>query len=260
MSQPINTLPPVALVTGASRGIGLAIAKKLASQGFNLILNAPKLSKALENAVSEIEALNVSAKPLILDIANIAEHQEKLNDAFAFYGHIDCLVNNAGIPVVQKGDILDINPEHFDTQMNTNLRGTFFLTQAFSKIALNKPSDRFRSIITISSSNAVAASINRSEYCIAKSALSMMSKLFAVRLAEHGINVYEVRPGLIDTDMTHPAKPFYDDLIEKGFSPINRWGQSNEVGDAVATLAQGHLKFSTGEVLHVDGGLLINRY
>jgi len=256
----MSSTKPVALVTGSSRGIGLGIAKSLAASGFNIILNAPKISHALEQAEKDIKATGADVKTLILDISKTRQHKNKLGEAFSFFGNIDCLVNNAGIGVVEKGDILDITPENFDTQIETNLRGTFFLTQAFSKIALQKPTNQFRSIITISSSNAIAASIDRSEYCIAKSAVSMMTRLFSIRLAEHGINVYEVRPGLIDTDLTRPAKAHYDKLLNNGFSPINRWGKTNEVGEAVTALAAGNMRFSTGDAIHIDGGLLINRY
>jgi len=253
---------PSALITGSSRGIGLGIAKALAAQGFNIVLNAPNQSESLDKAEKEILSTGVKVKKLIYDIADTHSHQQFIDEAFAAFGSLDCLVNNAGVSVQSRGDLLEVSIESFDEQININLRGTFFLTQAFAKRMLESkaPNNNFRSIITISSSNAVAASIERGEYCMAKSALTMMNKLFAVRLAEQGIRCYEVRPGLIETDMTRGVKNKYDKLLAEGFSPVNRWGQPEDVGEAVAALAGGAMKFSTGDEIHIDGGLLISRY
>jgi NAD(P)-dependent dehydrogenase (short-subunit alcohol dehydrogenase family) len=251
---------PTALVTGSSRGIGLGIAKSLARQGFNIILNAPRESEALRKAEKEMLALEVKVKTIILDISDIAKHQCFVDQVYAAFGGLNCLVNNAGVSVQSRGDLLDITPESFDEQIDVNLRGTFFLSQVFAKKMLEQDEAGFRSIITISSSNAVAASIERGEYCMAKSALSMMNKLFALRLAPKGINCYELRPGLIETDMTKVAKPKYDALLKEGFSPINRWGNPEDVGEAVAALATGSMRFSTGDIVHIDGGLLLQRY
>ena len=251
---------PTALVTGSSRGIGLGIAKSLARNGFNILLNAPKKSPTLSQAEQELVALGVKVKVLVFDIADVTQHGRFVEQAFAAFGSVDCLVNNAGVSVQNRGDLLDMTIESFDEQIDVNLRGTFFLSQAFAKKMLENRAVSFRSIITISSSNAVAVSIERGEYCMAKSALSMMNKLLAVRLAPESINCYEVRPGLIATDMTKLAKPKYDALLKDGFSPINRWGSPEDVGETVAALAMGSMRFSTGDVVHIDGGLLIQRY
>jgi len=254
------TTNPCALITGSSRGIGLGIIKALAKENFNVILNAPKESQALFDAEKALIDSDAKVKTLILDISNTSAHSQAVTEAFDFFGGIDCLVNNAGVSVKERGDLLNLSVESFDEQIDVNLKGTFFLTQAVAKKMIEQSSEHFRSIITISSSNAVAASIERGEYCLAKSALEMMNKLFAVRLAGNGINTYEIRPGLINTDMTRSVKPKYDRLLKDGFSPINRWGETDDVAETVTMLAKGGMKFSTGEALHIDGGLLINRY
>lgn len=249
-----------ALITGSSRGIGLGIAKALASSGFNILLNAPAHSDALQEAEQLIAAAGASVKTLVFDIGDVTRHAAFVEQAWNTFGEVHCLVNNAGVSVQKRGDLLDLSVESFDEQININLRGAFFLTQAFAKMMVAKPCELFRSIITISSSNAEAVSIERGEYCIAKSGLGMMNKLFAVRLAPEGVHCYEVCPGLIATDMTAPVKEKYDALLEKGFSPINRWGTVEDVAEVVKALAEGQMQFVTGEAIHVDGGLLIKRY
>jgi NAD(P)-dependent dehydrogenase (short-subunit alcohol dehydrogenase family) len=176
-------------------------------------------------------------------------------------GAIDCLVNNAGVSVRSRGDLLEVTPESYDQCQNINTRGTFFLTQAFARRLLARPAgEGHRSIITITSSNAQAASIQRGEYCISKAALSMASTLFAVRLGEHGIGVYEVVPGLIETEMSAPSKARYDQEIERGWLVMRRWGRPEEVGRVVATLAQGALPYTVGQAIRVDGGMLTHKY
>lgn len=249
-----------ALVTGASRGIGRGCAEELASQGFNLIVNDLKMSEELEQTILAVESLGQKAIPLIGDIADVSLHKELVQKAWDSFGEINCLVNNAGISVPQRDDMLNVTPENFDRLISVNLRGTFFLTQEIAKRMLDMPVTQYNSIVTVSSANSHAASPDRSEYCISKSGLSMMTKLFAIRLAEHGIKVYEVRPGVIKTNMTAVAKERYDRLFSEGLSPINRWGEANEVGKVVATLASNSLPYTTGETIHVDGGLLIPRF
>lgn len=255
-----NTSPPTAFVTGSSRGIGLGIAEALAKQGFNLVIHGRTRSADLNRAQQKLLLHGVSVEALAFDIADVTEHADALAFISEKYGNIDCLVNNAGVSVHNRADLLDVSLASFDEQIAVNLRGPFFLTQAVSGLMTNTLSDHFRSIITISSSNAEAVAVERGEYCLAKSALSMMTKLFAVRLAADHINTYDVMPGLIETDMTAGAKVKYDKLINKGFSPINRWGKPADIGSVVATLAVGNMSFMTGESLHVDGGLLISRY
>ena len=182
-----------------------------------------------------------------------------MDAAFAAFGGIDALVNNAGISVRVRGDMLDAAPDSFDHLLATNLRGPFFLTQAVARRWLATPPRRPRSIVNIASANAAMASPDRAEYCLSKAGLSMMTKLYALRLADAGIGVFEVRPGIIRTAMTAVAAPRYDRLIADGLSPMRRWGEPADVGGVVAALADGRFHFSTGEVVHVDGGLHIPR-
>ena len=251
---------PTAFVTGSSRGIGQDIAVRLAEAGFNIILHCKSMSDALLETESQLTKSGASVKCLAFDISEIERHRNMVAEAYDLFGGVDCLVNNAGISVLKRGDLLELSAESFDAQISVNLRGTFFLTQHFARRMIATESPHFRSIIVISSSNAVAAAVERGEYCMAKTGLTMLVKLFAVRLAEAGINVYEVRPGLIKTAMTSPVADKYDALLAEGFSPINRWGMPDDVGRAVAMLGRGDMNFTTGEALHVDGGLLISRY
>lgn len=251
----------VAFLTGSSRGIGFAIAKKLANSDFDIVLNGKNTSCHLKDAAEEIRK-TTKAKVLCLafDISDTSHHNKALLKIISEFGRIDCLVNNAGISVRRRQDLMDIDYDSFDEQISVNLRSHFFLTQTIARWMIQNPSKEFRSIINISSSNAEAVSLNRGEYCISKSGLTMMTKLFATRLANDRINVYEVMPGLIQTDMTASAKEYYDKLLEKGFSPINRWGKPEDVANVVQDLASSRWAFVTGESIHVDGGLLIPRY
>lgn len=254
------TTTPAALVTGGARGIGRGCVIALAERGFNLIINDLKMSDDLNSAVFEVEALGRKAIPLPGDIADIRDHERIVDEAWKAFGGIDCLVNNAGISVAQRDDLLKVAPESFDRLIEVNLRGTFFLTQKVAQRMLSESRDGFRSIVTVSSANSEAAAVERGEYCISKSGLTMMTRLFAVRLAEAGINVYEVRPGVISTDMTAVAKDRYDTLFDQGLAPISRWGNPQDVGISVASLASGAMPYTTGEAIHVDGGLLIPRF
>jgi len=251
---------PTALVTGSSRGIGREIALHLARQGFNLLINGRHESDELQHTQRLVEDTGAAVAACPFDISRIDTFDRVLADLWSRFGGIDCLVNNAGISVKRRGDLLDVAPDSFDEQIAVNLRGTFFLTQQVARRMVAEPGPHFRSIITISSSNAEATATERGEYCIAKAGLSMLTKLFAVRLAGNGINVYEIRPGLIRTSMSLVAEARYDKLLAAGFSPINRWGEPADVAGPVASLASGAMPFATGEVLHLDGGLLIPRY
>ncbi len=252
---------PVAVVTGARRGIGRAIALELARNGFDLALADLNAGDELSAVVAEASRLGVSAVPLSLDIADIDSHAGFLQRAQAAVGDLDCLVNNAGVSVLSRGDLLEVTPEAYDHCLQINTRGTFFLTQAFARHLLSQPAaGHHRSIVTITSSNTSAVSILRGEYCVSKAALSMVSSLFAVRLAEAGIGVYEVAPGLIETEMSQASKTYYDAKLEDGWLALPRWGQPAEVGRVVATLALGLLPYTVGQAIKVDGGLLITRY
>ena len=182
-----------------------------------------------------------------------------VDELLAWRGAIDCLVNNAGISAPKRGDLLELVPEAFDQVLDVNLRGAFFFTQAIAKRMLAAPSDRPRSIITISSVNAELASPERGEYSISKAGLAMLTKLFALRLAADGIAVFEVRPGVIRTSMTQVVAEKYERRIAEGLVPMGRWGTPQDVGEVVAGLASGRFAFSTGSVVHVDGGLAVPR-
>lgn len=257
-----DTLPKVAFVTGAGRGIGQAIAVALAGTGFSVVANDLNAAE-LGETVRTVREGGGSAEAVVGDIADVAGHAAMVDEVCAAFGTPTCLVNNAGISVARRGDMLEATPESFDRLVGVNLRGPFFLTQEVVRRML---ADRGaegrtdRAVLTVSSANAYAASPDRAEYCLSKSALSMMTKLYAVRLAEAGISAYEIRPGVIRTAMTAVARERYDGLYARGdFTPINRWGEPEEVGRAAAMLAGGHLSFSTGDVIHVDGGMHIAR-
>lgn len=253
---------PIALVTGGRRGIGAAIAQALAGRGFDVAIADLERDENAERTLAAIKAMGRRAEFLLGDIADIQGHDALLGKVWDSFGTLDCLVNNAGAQVKVRGDMLDVTPESFDRLMNVNLRGTFFLTQAAARRMTKEArteNDPHRSILTLSSANAFMASINRAEYCISKSGLSIMNKLWALRLAEHRIHCYEIQPGVIATDMTAPAKERYDQLIAQGVFPIARWGQVGDIAGTVATLASGAIPFSTGAAFPIDGGLHIQK-
>jgi 3-oxoacyl-[acyl-carrier protein] reductase len=252
-----DTRQRVALVTGGRRGIGRGIALALAGSGFDIVINDLVEDEVAAETVAAIAALGRRAAVVVGDIADIAGLDSMVDAAWQRFGAIDCLVNNAGVSVLNRGDLLDVSLESYDRCLDINLRGPFFLTQKIARRMLEAPATGQRSIITISSVSSEVVSVARGEYCISKAGLSMMSKLFAARLAESGIAVFEVRPGIIRTDMTRPSAERLDQLIAEGFTPIRRWGEPDDVGRAVATLAGGGLPFSVGEVVHVDGGLTL---
>jgi NAD(P)-dependent dehydrogenase (short-subunit alcohol dehydrogenase family) len=254
---------PVALVTGAQRGIGRATAVMLAQEGFNIAANDLEAGEDLAETARLVEAEGGRAVTIAADISDLASHDALLDQVADAFGRHDCLVNNAGVQVKVRGDLLDVTPESWDRCLDINTRGTFFLTQAFAKrLAAAPPAADgiHRSIVTVSSINAIAASINRGEYCVSKAGLSMMTRLFAIRLAELGVGVYEIRPGVISTDMTAPAKEAYDQRIAEGLSPIKRWGQPEDIARAITTAALGLLPFTVGQPLHIDGGLGVLRF
>lgn len=248
---------PVALVTGGGRGIGRGISMELARNGFFVIINYESNLEAAQATHDQIEKDGGAADILQGNIAEPAHRDLMLDAILDNYGRIDVLVNNAGIAPRQRNDILDTSAESFDQLLDVNLKGPFFLTQRIANVMVtliaNKTIDR-GTIINISSISAYTASINRAEYCISKAGISMMTQLYAARLAEHNINVYEIRPGIIETDMTTGVKDKYDKLISQGLTPIRRWGKPEDIGKAAAAIARGDLPFSTGEVINVDGG------
>ncbi len=248
---------PVALVTGGSRGIGRGICLELSKCGHLVVINYERNLDAAQATHDEIEKAGGQADVLQGNVGEPAHRELMLNFILETYGRIDLLVNNAGIAPKVRADILETGEASFDQLMHVNLRGPFFLTQQVAKTMINLIANKTimrGTIVNVSSISAYAASVNRPEYCISKAGLSMITQLFAARLADHNINVYEVRPGIIETDMTAGAKDKYDKLIAGGLTPIRRWGTPEDVGKAVAMLARGDLPFSTGEAINVDGG------
>ena len=253
----------VAIVTGSSRGIGRGIAIALAGQAWNIVINYRSNRAAAEEAGCEIEALGASALVVQADMANPAQVEGLVDATLDRYERIDLLVNNAGVGPRERVDMLQVGEASYDEVMTINLKGPFFLTQRVA----NEMIDLVRQekiqrpkIVNISSISAYTSSPARAEYCLSKAGVSMMTALWADRLAEFGINVYEIRPGIIQTDLTSVVKEKYDRLIlEEGLTPIRRWGQPEDVGKAVVAIAQDLLPFSTGEVINVDGGFHLSR-
>lgn len=249
-----------ALVTGARRGIGKAIALALATAGFDVAAMDIAQSNELDGVAAEIRKTGRKAAAVVGDIACIADHVRLLDVAEAALGSLTTLVNNAGVSVLSRGDLLEVTPESYDRCLDINTRGTFFLTQEFARRLLKVEAEAHRSIVTVSSANAVAPSIARGEYCISKAGISMMSKLFAARLGNDGIGVYEIQPGFIETDMTAPSRAKYDKLIAEGLTVIKRFGTPEEVARIAVTLASGLLPYTTGQIIQADAGLLTVRY
>jgi NAD(P)-dependent dehydrogenase (short-subunit alcohol dehydrogenase family) len=246
-----------AIVSGASRGIGRAIALALAREKFSVVINYAQNADAAGAVQREIESAGGTALPVQADISLAGDRARLVEAAMHAFGQIDLLVNNAGVAPEVRADLLSASEQSFDRLININLKGPYFLTQLVAKQMVKQ---KRGTIVTISSVSAYAASVNRGDYCIAKAGLAMMTRLFAARLAEFGINVYEIRPGIIETDMTGPVKEKYDDLIfNKDLSPLKRWGKPEDVASAVVAIASGLLPFSTGEVINVDGGFHLRR-
>jgi 3-oxoacyl-[acyl-carrier protein] reductase len=247
------------LITGGRRGIGRGIALAFAQDGWNVVINDLVEDADAAETVAAVTAAGGHAAFVQADIADLPGHAALVNSAFGWFGGVDALVNNAGISVRTRGDMLDVQPDSFDQLIDVNLRGPFFLTQAVARRWLTEPERRPRSIINIASVNADMASIDRAEYSLSKAGVAMMTKLFALRLADAGIGVFEIRPGVIRTAMTAVVAARYEARIADGLSPIRRWGEPADIGAVAASLASGRFHFSTGEVVHVDGGLHIPR-
>ncbi|WP_119388600.1 3-ketoacyl-ACP reductase [Taklimakanibacter lacteus] len=253
---------PCALITGARRGIGKAIALGLAQAGFDVAINDLDISSELDAAVAEARALGVKAAAIAGDVSATDQHERVLDAAEKAVGPLTTLINNAGVSVMNRGDLLEVTAESYDRCQSVNTRGLFFLTQAFARrlLARQRSADLHHSIVTITSANAIGVSINRGEYCVSKAAASMVSKLFAARLSNDGIGVYEIQPGFIETDMTAPSKARYDKLIEGGLTTIRRFGTPEEVARIAVTLATGGLPYTSGQAIAADAGLLTVRY
>jgi NAD(P)-dependent dehydrogenase (short-subunit alcohol dehydrogenase family) len=251
-----------ALITGGTRGIGLGIAKKLAQEGIDLALNGVRPESEVQEVLGELRQLGVRVEYFSGNIAEKTDRESILNGVKAKFGVLNFLINNAGVAPRVRADVLDVAEEDFDHLMDINLRGTFFLTQAFANwmVELKKADDHSDfSVITITSVSARLASTNRAAYCMAKSGLSMMNQVFAVRLAEFGIPVFEIQPGVIETDMTEKVKEIYQERIQKGLTLEPRMGKPEDIGKVVASLLRGDLSYATGQIIAVDGGMMVGR-
>ncbi len=252
---------PVALVTGALRGIGRAIALSLGSAGHDVAVT--DLSESGAGEASELATLcaerGAAFHYLGSDLADLDCHRPTVEAVLARFGRIDCLVNNAGMASIVRGDFLELDPTNFDRIVSVNLRGTVFFTQAVARAMLTTTSDRQRTIITVTSVSAELSSPERLDYCITKAGLSSFVKGLALRLADSRISVFEVRPGIIRTGMTAGVATKYDGLIADGLVPMRRWGEADDIGAVCASLASGGFAFATGSVINADGGLSIGR-
>jgi NAD(P)-dependent dehydrogenase (short-subunit alcohol dehydrogenase family) len=258
----LSTSSPVALVTGASRGIGRAIAVELARHGYDIAVNFASRVDAAQETRKEIEAIGQRAVLVGADIASTAARESLVAKIRDELGRIDVLVNNAALAPRERVDVLESNEDHYDRTLDVNLKGPYFLTQAIARwmveIRGTHP-DRRLYIVNISSLSEYTSSVLRGDYCLAKAGIGMLTRLFADRMAEYGIPVNQVRPGIIATDMTAGAQEKYDKLFAEGFTPFGRWGQPEEVANAVRALVSGDFDFATGATIDIDGGFHLHR-
>ncbi len=258
---------PVALVTGGNRGIGLGISRRLLADGYAVSILATREEPS--DVLAELRTIagaDDRVRYVRGSVADPADHTRYVDDAVDAWGRLDVLVNNAGVGPTVRDDLLDAGTESFDRVLGINLRGPYFLTQAFARAVLELrgpleglPERPVATIVNVSSISATTVSTNRGDYCVSKAGVAMATQLWAARLAPEGIVVHEVRPGVIATDMTSAVTERYDALFEGGIAPIARWGRPADVAGAVAVLASGQTPYSTGEVFHVDGGMHIPR-
>jgi NAD(P)-dependent dehydrogenase (short-subunit alcohol dehydrogenase family) len=259
MSQASDRIHPVALVTGGGRGIGRGICLELARHGYAVAINFTT-NETSARQTQDLVGQHSDSLLCHADVGVPAERERLVDDVLARWGRIDVLVNNAAITSVGRRDILDATEESWDRVLAINLKGPFFLSQRVAREMVRLlPNLANPTLVNISSLSSYTASINRGDYCVSKTGLGMVTKLFAARLAEYGIRVYEVCPGIIESDMTAGSREAYDRLIAEGLTPIRRWGTPADVGQAVVALVQGKIPFATGNVLHVDGGYHIRR-
>lgn len=252
----------VALITGGTRGIGLGIAECLAEEGYDLALCGRRDAEMVEDVVEDLGERGVEVLYLSADIGHASAREQLVEGVRAHYGRLHVLVNNAGVAPRERNDLLEATEESFDRVLGINLKGPYFLTQEVANWMVEQQEDDASfdgCVINVTSISSTVASTDRGEYCISKAGLSMATKLWAVRLSEFDIPVYEVRPGIVDTDMTSGAQEKYDRLIDEGLMLQDRWGQPEDVGKAAGMLARGDLPYSTGQVVMVDGGMTIDR-
>lgn len=254
--------PRSALITGGTRGIGLGLARALAREGWDLALSGVRADSEVQEVIAELGATGSQVHYFRSDVSNADDRDRLVNELRDRYGVVNALVNNAGRAPRVRADLLESSEQSFEELLRTNLQGPYFLTQAVARdmLAKRRADDTFvASIIFVTSVSAEMASVNRGEYCVSKAGVAMTARLFALRLAADGIPVYEVRPGIIATDMTAGVKEMYDKRIAEGLIPERRWGQPDDVGRVVAALLRGDAPHSTGSVIHIDGGLSIPR-
>lgn len=247
-----------AIVTGASRGIGRGISTMLASKGYRIIAVGTREPEAVSEYIDELKKLSPDSTYVAADISK-PECREKIFRTAEELGGFDILVNNAGCAPLVRQDLLEMTEESLDRLLNINLKGTFFMCQSAANYLIDRKTDNNRMIINITSISAETSSLNRGEYCISKAGLSMVTKLFADKLAAYGINVYELRPGIIETDMTACVKDKYEKMIDGGLLPIKRMGQPSDIAKAVYALAEGYFAYTTGSVMNIDGGFTLSR-
>ncbi|MYK32422.1 MAG: 3-ketoacyl-ACP reductase [Boseongicola sp. SB0670_bin_30] len=251
-----------ALVTGSTRGIGLGSALALARQGFSVAVNGPADDDELAAAVERVAATGARVAAIPLDVSDLDAHDAAVAGAEDAIGPLTTLVNNAGAGVMNRGDPVDVSEQSWDRCMTVNAKAMFFMTQAFSRrlLARNRDASLFHSFINVTSANAEAVAVVRAEYCASKAGAAMVSKAWAVRLGAEGIAVYDVRPGLIDTDMTSPVIKEYARRAKEGLTLVPRVGRPEEVGEIIGSLASGKLPYTTGQVVYADGGMLVPRF
>ncbi len=252
-----NREAEVALITGSRRGIGLGIAVELAKAGFKIALNGTRTVAKSQDSIRTVRSAGADCHYIQADLSNRDDHMKMMAEIRSKFGRLNVLVNNAGVAPSPREDILVASEESFDRLLRINLKGPYFLSRDIANWMIEQqkadPDQKFK-IINISSINAYTASPSRGEYCISKAAVGMMTALFAVRLAEYGIGVFEIRPGITRTDMTQVVSDKYDQLISDGLLPIARWGLPEDIGKAAAAICRDYFPYSTGEVINVDGG------
>ena len=246
----------IAIVTGGAGGIGFGIARQLAADGFNIVVFGTKEEALVIEKINQLNDAGSDTMYFRGNIANVDDCYACTEKVMNRYGNIDVLVNNSGVAPKVRTDILDTSEESIDYVFGVNIKGAFFMSQAVARRMIKQNSGI---IINISSVSAYTSSVNRPEYCMSKSAMSMMTALFADRLARHGIRVYEIRPGIIRTNMTASVSEKYDRMIDEGVFPLARWGTPEDVAKAVSAFANGAFPYSTGEILNIDGGFHLKR-
>jgi len=252
----------VALITGGTRGIGYGIAQSLATNGYNLVLNGRREEKSVSGILDELKSGGIDVTYVRGDISSAVSRDDMISAVKKKFGYLNLLVNNAGMAPRERKDILEAGEESYDEIMHVNLKGPYFLTQSTANLMIDvkKKDPGFDAcIITISSVSATLASVNRGDYCLSKAGLAMMTQLFAARLGEYNIPVYEIRPGIVSTDMTSGVKEKYNKMIDEGLLIQKRWGKPEDIGKIVSMLARGDLAYSSGQVIMADGGMTVGR-